>query len=46
MPLEVNAQDVINNLLEQNKQLTFEIAVLQAKLNPSHAQSEQPDTDD
>jgi regulator of replication initiation timing len=30
--MEVDAQKVIENLLEQNKQLTFEIAVLKARL--------------
>ena len=35
MSVEVNAQDVINNLLEQNKQLVLEVAILQARLNPS-----------
>jgi hypothetical protein len=30
--MEVNAQKVINNLLEQNKQLTLEVAVLRAQL--------------
>jgi regulator of replication initiation timing len=32
MSIEVNAQKVINNLLEQNKQLTLEIAILRAQL--------------
>lgn len=32
MNIEVNAQRVINNLLEQNKQLTLEVAVLRAQL--------------
>jgi hypothetical protein len=30
--MEVNAQLVIDNLLEQNKQLTLQIALLQAAL--------------
>ena len=30
--MEVNAQEVIEQLLEQNKQLTLEIAVYRAKL--------------
>jgi regulator of replication initiation timing len=35
MNVEVNAQAVIDSLLEQNKQLVFEIAVLQARLGLS-----------
>jgi regulator of replication initiation timing len=38
MNTEVNAQKVINNLLEQNKQLTFEIAVLRAQLQQDDEQ--------
>lgn len=33
MNTEVNAQKVIDNLLEQNKQLTLEVAVLRAQLS-------------
>lgn len=32
MNIEVNAQEVIDHLLEQNKQLVLEIAILQAQL--------------
>jgi regulator of replication initiation timing len=44
MNTEVNAQKVINNLLEQNKQLTFEVAVLRAQLEQDDADAvdEQP----
>lgn len=31
--MEIDAQAVINNLLEQNKQLVLQIAILQAQLN-------------
>jgi hypothetical protein len=31
--MEINAQDVIESLLEQNKQLTLQIALLEAALN-------------
>lgn len=40
MNTEVNAQAVINNLLEQNKQLVLEIAVLQARLEEVQASSQ------
>ena len=30
--MEVNAQHVIDSLLEQNKQLTFQVAMLEAAL--------------
>lgn len=43
MNIEVDAQAVINNLLEQNKQLTLEIAILQAQL--SQPQQEQQSSD-
>jgi hypothetical protein len=42
--MEVNAQHVIDNLLEQNKQLTLKIALLQAALQP--ADETQPDQED
>lgn len=42
--IEVNAQKVIENLLEQNKQLTFEVAVLRASLS-GDAPAEQPQDD-
>jgi hypothetical protein len=41
MNIEVNAQKVINNLLEQNKQLTLEIAILRAQLENSDESAEE-----
>ncbi len=45
MSIEVNVQDVINSLLEQNKQLVLEVAILQARLNPNTAQDVQQSDD-
>lgn len=41
MNIEVNAQKVINNLLEQNKQLTLEIAILRAQLEQGDESTEE-----
>lgn len=38
--MEVNAQHVIDSLLEQNSQLTLQIAVLQAALKENQTETE------
>lgn len=45
MSTEVNAQKVINNLLEQNKQLTFEVALLRAQLEEYNEPQDQDSTE-
>ena len=40
MSIEVNAQAIINSLLEQNKQLVLQIAVLQAQLSEAQEQQQ------
>ena len=41
--MEINAQDVIDNLLEQNKQLTLQIAILRAHLGLASNSDKGPD---
>jgi hypothetical protein len=44
--MEINAQDVIDSLLEQNKQLTLQVAMLQAALkepDPDNSSSDNSD---
>ena len=42
--MEVNAQHVIDSLLEQNKQLTLQIALLQAALHGEDDNDENSET--
>lgn len=41
MDTQINPEAIINDLLEQNKQLTFQIAMLKAALAQTQAQIEQ-----
>ena len=43
--MEVSAEKVISHILEQNKQLTLEIAVLRAQLEEVEAETQEKSTE-